>query len=69
MTRISETNTIIVDYESNRPIVVWGLGYTDYDLIDSNSESVFTKGEFDFVDNTSYNLHKTTSAAGCVYTS
>ena len=64
MTRISDTNTIIVDYKSNRPVVVWGLGYTDYDLVDSNSESLFTKEEFDFVDNTSYNLYRQRAQQG-----
>ena len=64
MNRVSNRRTIIVDYESNKSVVVWGLGFTDYDLIDSRSEAVFRKEELDFVDNTSYNLHRQRAQQG-----
>ena len=62
--RISAASTIIVDYPPSDPVVVWGLGYMEADLADSNNETLFTDGEFDFVDNTSYNLHRQRAQQG-----
>ena len=62
--RISDTNTIITDYKQTIPVVIWGLGYTDYDLVDSHNETLFNKGEFDLIDNTSYDLHRQRAQQG-----
>ena len=62
--RISKRHTIVFEYESSEPVVVWSLGFKDWDLTDSNSEAAFQKGEFDLVDNTSYNLHRQRAQQG-----
>ena len=60
-TRRDRQHSVLFDYQANQanqPVVVWELGYLDFNPIYSEVIKVFSKNEFDLIDNATYSLHR-----------
>ena len=63
--RRNKNYSVILEYESDEPVVVWELGYLDPDPIASYGRTVFPEnGEFRLIDNASYDLHRQRAQQG-----